>query len=105
MTKVRNVFEELAEKPAARPFGEDVVKVWHEAREIEKKARAFYEGQAKKETDGARKEALLAIAEEENRHIQTIDTMLMYVRYPESFRESQEFKDFRSIEGRQADRS
>jgi rubrerythrin len=105
LTSVQNIFESLAANPASQPFGDSVLKVWDEAREIEKKARAFYLEKAGEESDPGRKQSLLAIAEEENRHIQTIDTMLMYLKYPESFRDSREYSEFRSIEGRQANQS
>ena len=97
---VKNIFEQMSNDPADKKFGDDVISVWTEALRLEEKAHAFYKDKARIETDTATRKLLLAIAEEENRHVHMIDAVLMYLKHPQAFADSVQFSNFMSLEGR-----
>jgi len=97
---VKNIFEQMSNDPPDKKFGDDVISAWTEALRLEEKAHAFYKDKAKVETDAATKKLLMAIAEEETRHVHMIDTVLMYLKHPQAFAESSQFSNFMSLEGR-----
>lgn len=99
LAEVKNIFEDMAAKKEHNSFGEEVVEVWTKALRIEEKAVKFYSEEADKEDDEKRKKLILRIAKEEKTHVQMIDGVLMYVKHPEAFAASAQFKNFRSIEG------
>ncbi len=96
---VKNIFETMAANKDKEPFGEDVVAVWTQALRTEEKAVKLYTDEAGKENDEERKALLLRIAKEEENHVKMIDSVLMYVKHPEAFAASAQYKNFRSIEG------
>lgn len=97
--KLQNIFEAMAADPKALKFGEDELSAWKEALKLEEKSRDLYKDQAAKEHDPKRKSLFMKIAGEEQNHIYMIDGVLMYARQPDSFAESAQFKNFRSLEG------
>jgi rubrerythrin len=96
---VKNLFEQMSQSTETKQFGEGAVTVWTEALRIEEKAHAFYKEKAEVETDVATKKLLLMIAEEETRHVHMIDAVLMYLKHPEAFAQSAQYKNFQSLEG------
>jgi len=100
MTKTKNVFVHLIEENGNTTFGDDVRKAWTEALKIEEKAVKLYTKEADKEKDPERKELLQRIAEEERSHVYLIDNMLSFMSDPQTFAESQNYKNFKSWEGR-----
>jgi rubrerythrin len=100
INRVQNIFEELSHNHEKKTFGRDVVSVWMEALHIEEQAVAFYREKAQTEPDPARKSLLLQIAAEESNHVQMIDGVLMYLKHPDTFAESAQFRNFQSLEGR-----
>jgi len=100
LATVKNIFEQLSNSPADQKFGDDIISVWTEAMRLEEKAQAFYKDKGKEEADAATKKLLLAIAEEENRHVHMIDAVLMYLKHPQAFADSAQFSNFMSLEGR-----
>ncbi len=100
LVNVKNLFEVLAQKTDQKPFGDDVVSAWREARTTEEKSEAFYKEKAELEPDPKKKKLLLKIAKEENNHMQMIDGVLMFLRQPSDFAQSAQFKNFLSLEGR-----
>jgi rubrerythrin len=98
--EVKNIFQEMSQDTGRGNFGDDIVSVWTEALRIEEKAVTFYTEHAERETDPSTKKLMMAIADEETRHIHMIDTVLMYLRHPETFAQSAQFKNFQSLEGR-----
>ena len=97
--KVKNVFQEMADSPEGIKFGDDEISAWREALGVEEKSKKLYEEQAGKESDPARKRLFLKIAGEEQNHIYMIDSVLMYAKQPQTFADSAQFKNFRSLEG------
>ena len=100
LTTTRNIFQKLADEGEGKSFGEDEQSVWIEAMKIEEKAEKMYREQAAKETDPTRKEMLTQIANEEQQHIYLIDNVLTYLKFPGTFADSSQFKDFKSWEGK-----
>ncbi len=99
LDKVKNIFVELSNGPQGRSFGEDELSVWKEAMRIEEKAVAFYSEKASDEADANQKRLLTMIANEERNHVHMIDGVLSYLRFPEDFADSAQFKNFQSLEG------
>jgi len=97
--KIKNVFEQMADNPGGMQFGNDEISAWKEALKVEEKSKKFYEEQAEKEADPDRKRLFLKIAGEEQNHIYMIDGVLMYAKQPQTFADSAQFKNFRSLEG------
>ena len=96
---VKNIFIELSENNDKVTFDDDVVSVWTEALRIEEKSEKFYRDKAKEEKNTRKKELLNAIADEEQRHIYMIDGILTYLKHPDTFADSSQFKNFQSLEG------
>lgn len=99
LTTVKNIFEKMAQAGDRDAFGEDKISVWTEALRIEERAEVFYKEKAAEETDDNRKNLFELIAAEEYNHIQMIDSVLMYLKQPDSFAASAQYRNFRSIEG------
>lgn len=97
---LQNIFETMAADNKEKHFGDNVVTVWTEALRIEEKAVAFYTEKADAESDTGRKKLLSTIADEEKRHIHMIDSVLMYLKHPQAFAQSAQYKNFMSLEGR-----
>jgi rubrerythrin len=100
IARIQNIFQELAQQPKATAFGSDTVSIWTEALRIEEQAVKFYTEKAKAEPDAGRKALLLRIAEEETSHVYMIDGVLMYLKHPQAFADSVQYRDFQSLEGR-----
>ena len=99
LNKVKNIFVEMSQTPGGTSFGEDAVAAWTEALHIEEKSVAFYTEKAQAETDTEKKNILEKIAEEERTHIHMIDGVLTFLKFPDAFAESAQFKNFQSLEG------
>lgn len=97
--QVKNIFQELSNREEKKSFGEDVISAWTEALRIEEKAEGFYREKAEIETDEDRKKLFHLIADEERNHIHMIDGILTYLKYPDTFANSAQFKNFMSLEG------
>jgi rubrerythrin len=100
LSRVKNIFEDMARQTDLAPFGDDALSAWKEARRVEEKSAAFYHEQATSESDPGRKALLEQIAEEERNHIAMIDGIMMFLKQPAAFADSAQFKDFLSLEGR-----
>lgn len=100
MAKTKNIFVRLIEANGETSFGEDARKAWSEALKLEEKSVKLYTEEATKEKDQERRELLEKIAEEERSHVYLIDNMLSFMTDPQTFAQSQNFKSFKSWEGR-----
>jgi len=100
LKRVSNIFQELSENGEGKSFGDDRQAVWMEALRIEEKAEKFYRDKAAEETDKKRRELLNMVADEERNHVHMVDSVLTYLKFPEEFAESAQFKNFQSLEGR-----
>jgi len=99
LSLVKNIFEEMSSNPVLQAFDQDVVLAWTQALRIEERAVAFYREKANQEKDADRRDLLVKIGQEEERHVHMIDAVLMYLKHPAAFAESAEFMNFRSLEG------
>lgn len=99
LAKVKNIFIELGADKSKKTFGEDQQAVWTEALRIEEKAESFYREKANEEKDENRKRLLIMIAEEEQNHVHMISSVLTYLKFPETFADTAQFKNFQSLEG------
>ena len=96
--EVQNIFNELS-KNNNKTFGEDEQKVWEKALEIEERTESYYREKAGIEKNEDQRKLLSLIADEERNHVHMIDTILTYMKFPEVFSESAQFKNFQSLEG------
>jgi len=99
LKNVKNLFEKMAANKERKPYGENAISVWRKALDTEIESEEFYKEKAAEETDPAKKELLLRIAKEENNHKQMIDSVMIYMKDPQTFVDSSEYKNFRSLEG------
>ncbi|HKK20381.1 MAG TPA: ferritin family protein [candidate division Zixibacteria bacterium] len=99
LDRVKNIFVDMSNAPGARSFGDDELTTWNEAMKIEEKAVAFYSEKASEEADENQKRLLMTIANEERNHVHMIDGVLSYLKFPENFADSAQFKNFQSLEG------
>ena len=99
LKKVSNIFVRMSESASPPSFGENELSVWTEALRIEETAEKFYREKATAEPDKEKSRLLGLIADEERNHIHMIDGVLTYLKHPESFADSAQFKNFRSLEG------
>jgi rubrerythrin len=99
MDASKTIFKQLADRGATTLVGSDARSLWQKAREIEEKSEKLYRDRADEEKDEGRKRLLNRIADEEKSHIYLVDNVLVYLRDPEQFRDSQQFKNFMSWEG------
>ena len=96
----KNLFIQLAESGEGSKFGDDTRAVWVKALKIEEQAVKMYSEEADKEGDSNRKGLLNRISDEERTHVYLIDNVLAYMTDPETFKDSKQFADFKSWEGR-----
>jgi rubrerythrin len=99
LTKVNNIFVDMSNDTSEKSFGDDELSAWKEALRIEEKAESFYRENAKEEPDETKKKLLIAIANEEQNHVHMIEGVLTYLKYPDAFADSAQFKNFQSLEG------
>jgi rubrerythrin len=99
LNTVKNLFAELSESTDTKEFADNVLSVWSEARRIEEETERFYREKAANETDPGRKRLLNSIADEERSHVYMIDGVLTYLKQPQAFADSAQFRDFQSWEG------
>jgi len=99
LKKVQNIFVEMSESKEEKTFGQDEQTAWEKALEIEERAEGFYREKANEEKDSEQKKLLDMIADEERNHVHMIDTILTYLKFPEAFADSAQFKNFQSLEG------
>lgn len=96
----RTLFREMTEKGMTTLPGESDREVWKQARAVEEKTVKLYTDEAAKEKDTTRKELLLKLADEEQTHVYLIENILQFLKDPEGFQSSQDYKNFMSWEGR-----
>ena len=99
LSTIKNIFVEMSENNENKSFGDDEVATWKKALEIEEKAESFYRQKANEESDTEKKKLLNLIADEEQDHIHMIAGVLSYLKFPDAFAESEQFKNFQSLEG------
>ncbi|MEW6412365.1 MAG: ferritin family protein [Candidatus Zixiibacteriota bacterium] len=99
LTKAKNIFVELSNNTKHPSFTDNEKSIWLEALKLEEKSEKFYREKAEEEPDPARKNLLNLIANEERNHIYMIDSVLTYMKFPDTFSDTAKFKNFKSLEG------
>jgi rubrerythrin len=85
LTTVKNVFEKMRSASKDYTFPSDAKKTWEEAREVEKKAEAFYRDKVKEVSSANEKNVLTKIADEEHRHWVTMEQVIQFLDRPKNF--------------------
>ena len=93
LTEVKNLFITLKEANAEYSFPEDAKGIWEHAREVEKKAEAFYRKAADDVDNKANAEILNKIADEEHRHWVTMDNVIAFIDRPNTWLEDAEWSN------------
>jgi rubrerythrin len=88
---VKNVFETLKSEGQEPSLEGEARKIWEEAREVEKKAEAFYRQKAQELTDEKQVNILNRIADEEHRHWVTMENVLRFLDHPKQWLEDAEW--------------
>jgi len=92
LSTAKNVFESLRENPGdMTSFSNDAIKIWEEAREIEKQAEAFYRDSIGKTENEAEKRLLSQIADEEHRHWVALENVVSFLQKPKEWLEDAEW--------------
>lgn len=91
LATVKNVFEAMRAEDKNYAFPADAKKLWEEAREVEKKAEAFYREKAKEVGKPAQAAILHKIADEEHRHWVTMENVIQFLDRPAHWLESAEW--------------
>ena len=99
LNAVKNIFVELSNNNRHPEFTKDERSIWAEAMKIEEKSEQFYREKANQESEPQQKTLLTMIANEERNHIYLIDSVLTYMKFPDTFSDTAQFKDFQSLEG------
>ncbi len=100
LKEVQNIFVEMSKSTDKKTFGADEEATWTKALEIEEKAESFYREKANAEDNESQRLLLNMIADEERNHVHMIDSILTYLKFPEAFADSAQFKNFQSLEGK-----
>jgi rubrerythrin len=85
LATVKNVFEKMRGAGKDYSFPSDSKKIWQEAREVEKKAEAFYREKVKEVSSANEKNVLTKIADEEHRHWVTMEQVIQFLDRPKNF--------------------
>lgn len=99
LSAVKNIFKDLSNNDEHADFTHDERSIWAEALKIEEKSENFYREKAQEETDVTRRDLLTMVANEERNHIYLIDSVLTYMKFPDTFSDTAQFKNFQSLEG------
>ncbi|UCG60313.1 MAG: ferritin family protein [Candidatus Zixiibacteriota bacterium] len=99
LSAVKNIFRELSTNGEHGDFTKDEKSIWSEALLIEEKSENFYREKAQTEPDVQKRSILTMIANEERNHIYLIDSVLTYMKFPDTFSDTAQFKNFQSLEG------
>ena len=99
LSAVKNIFRDLSNNGERATYTQDERSIWAEALKIEEKSENFYREKAQEETDINRRNLLTMIANEERNHIYLIDSVLTYMKFPDTFSDTAQFKNFQSLEG------
>ena len=99
LNTVKNIFIDLSNNTEHPSFTQSERSIWAEALKIEERSEQFYREKAAQEPDAQKKNLLTLIANEERNHIYLIDSVLTYMKFPDTFSDTAQFKDFQSLEG------
>ena len=93
LSSVKNVFQVLKEQNANFDFNSDIVTVWRDAQEVEKKSEDFYRQKADETENPEYKKIWNRIADEEHRHWVTIENVIHFLQKPDQWLEDAEWSN------------
>lgn len=93
LSSVRNIFVDMKDKNDQLTFADDAKNVWEHAREVEKKAEAFYREEAEKLNNKEYAVIFNKIADEEHKHWVTMDNVIKFLERPTSWLEDAEWNN------------
>jgi rubrerythrin len=91
LATVKNVFQQMKSAHQDFKFPADAKKIWEQAREVEKKAEAFYREQVSVVDRPDQKSVLTKIADEEHRHWVTLQNVIEFLDRPNQWLENAEW--------------
>ena len=93
LSSVKNVFESMKAKGKELPLRTNDVKLWEEAREIEKKSEIFYREKADEIGNENQQRILNRIADEEHKHWIALDNIIQFLNRPRQWLENAEWSN------------
>ncbi len=97
LSSVKNIFIEMKESGEEFTFDDDAQTIWAQAREVEKKAEAFYREKSEEVEKANEKTALLRVADEEHKHWVTLDNVIQFLDKPKTWLEDAEWNDIEEM--------
>ena len=91
LSTAKNVFEQLSHENTTPDTKAEVVKVWKNAQDVEKKSEDLYREKAEIVEDAKGKEMLHKIADEEHKHWALIESVLKFLDRPNHWLEDAEW--------------
>ncbi len=92
LKNLKNVFEEMEEGGGKVDFGDQTRDQYETAKEIELKSEEFYREQAENVKGKQQQEVMLKIADEERKHFEIVDNMMVLMERPERWLEDAEWR-------------
>jgi rubrerythrin len=89
LSNIKNVFVELRERKRSLTNGTQKA-LYQKAQDLEKKTRDFYKEKAE-EVNSSQREILLKIADEEQKHFDILENLIMMLQRPENWLENAEW--------------
>lgn len=93
LKSIKNVFEQLSSTESEFSFPDDAKDIWVEARDIEKKAEAFYRQKADETDNASEKHILARIADEEHKHWVTMENVINFLDHPTQWLDDAEWSN------------
>ena len=93
MSTTKNVFQEMKDSGHSLVDQEEVIAVWKQAQDVEKKSEDFYREKAKEVDDPKGSEMLNRIADEEAKHWAVIESVMQFLNKPNTYLEDAEFSN------------
>lgn len=87
---VKNIFVTMKEQGGLESIGVSEIDLYKKAQEIEKKSEDFYRESASK-VDGAERESLIQVADEEKKHYFILQQIIDFVSRPQQWLENAEW--------------
>lgn len=97
ISSAKNIFQTMKDQGSDFAGDENVVNIWAQAREVEKKAEKFYREKADETDDDNANHILNRIADEEHMHWATIDNVINFLDKPNQFLENAEWNNLESL--------
>ncbi len=97
VASVKNIFQTMKDEGTEFSSDKNVVNIWTQACEVEKKAEKYYREKADETDDDNAKNILNRIADEEHLHWMTIDNVISYLNKPDQFLENAEWGNLENL--------